>query len=753
MVSYNLSFECLTANHVRSPTLRRGSPTRCYKLSPSTTNLVCTYILSCLPFANLFRGPLREDRPDVLFQIYVGDAAYRRSDVWTEDNRVVLDGNNHAVNNFEEIPWTCSTEMEGWLMEAIQRQNPYISISDFVARMPHTRGSANKPLKPFGITTYSNRTGRFRKKAGCLSLKKRAGTDALKEYLTSLIPKSCLDANSTRAFRDLTTNEIANMERLNKNKFKERAGINTRGAAAAKKQQLGDEGIENNMQESMPDLVAPRRVLRSQKRQVEESSESDSDLVYIQPSKRPRRNYAMAQKKLPAGHKSSLRDRKPESKQAVSKRQRREEVLIDNEVSSMQPALMDAGYGDTRIVNPPMSTGQTGVFDMVNNNPELTPRMSTDISRGQNGSMMGHINANVEGYSAEERMAHPAVIPEPVTVSTNVYENSRAPAQSQLLVEHAYPDVSTMDNPAQNPYSMRPETNVNCLSSSSQMIYIPPDVEESFLILPSGTYAIRRIHGSLQNRIPNVQTYSEHESNNPEPKNDLGTQVGTFEVGSGLETQFNLGANAEAQDAQNGYGFPGQERYIQASNMGVEDAFQPSDVDLHGTSDPLQAVNTDGQTDVDEFNKNAPALDSNFLDSFSVPDYLGQEGYNQSSEIALKGILAPSDVDIHRTLDPSLLLNAEGLNTVSAFDEDMSNLNPNLPRVLFEPTFEGLTETGIPENTDFLNESLPADFLTQLSSNVGFQMEYPSDGLWYEPNPDDPGDSLFEEAFGLDRDD
>lgn len=52
-----------------------------------------------------------------------------------DEGRVVLDPDNHPINDYRDIPSTLSSNTEGALMEAIRRLDPRITIIDVWARL------------------------------------------------------------------------------------------------------------------------------------------------------------------------------------------------------------------------------------------------------------------------------------------------------------------------------------------------------------------------------------------------------------------------------------------------------------------------------------------------------------------------------------------------------------------------------------------------------------------------------------------
>lgn len=136
------------------------------------------------------------------------------------NGRIVLDGNNHPVMLYLELPLTLSSKMDPWLIEAILRLNPKIGCHDLWARMPRSTVPSQKVAN-----TLSVRASRFRHKAGLTSWSKRRGTNNNNKWLMSKYPVHCVQANSVEQFRDLTSAELEQMKTANKGQFEHLKGI------------------------------------------------------------------------------------------------------------------------------------------------------------------------------------------------------------------------------------------------------------------------------------------------------------------------------------------------------------------------------------------------------------------------------------------------------------------------------------------------------------------------------------------------
>ena len=141
------------------------------------------------------------------------------------NDRFVLDEDNHPIKFFPEIPLTCSSEMEGWEMEAIRRTNRAIGDKDIRARMPRSRVVLNKVNNvleehaQYSLSALGMRQSRFRHSKGLLSFESRAGSHNISSHIKNCLPQHCIDANSTKGFRDLTPQELHGLGSKNKGQY------------------------------------------------------------------------------------------------------------------------------------------------------------------------------------------------------------------------------------------------------------------------------------------------------------------------------------------------------------------------------------------------------------------------------------------------------------------------------------------------------------------------------------------------------
>ena len=151
-------------------------------------------------------GEAREQRPKILFE-------YKRNGrndpdydvgIWMDNGRVVLGPDGLPIRDFHDLPKLCSSQMEGFRMEAISRLDSRISISDFRARMM-------RDALP-GANAISMRKTRFRNKGRCMAWDRRAGTDFYEVNLKKEMTQDMINRNSTEELEDLSSAKAEKMQ-------------------------------------------------------------------------------------------------------------------------------------------------------------------------------------------------------------------------------------------------------------------------------------------------------------------------------------------------------------------------------------------------------------------------------------------------------------------------------------------------------------------------------------------------------------
>ena len=160
-------------------------------------------------------GGERADRPDILFELHKLPGTHEPSNpdmlhVHAYGAvRIVIDAiSNNPLRDFEILPLTISTEVEGWLLEAWFREDPALKIQDVIQRMPY--GYADAVYDGTVITNrFARRRSLFRLAGRCLSWVKSSRNSKPDEALIQEHAEKTnpADPNSTRHLTDLNAEE------------------------------------------------------------------------------------------------------------------------------------------------------------------------------------------------------------------------------------------------------------------------------------------------------------------------------------------------------------------------------------------------------------------------------------------------------------------------------------------------------------------------------------------------------------------
>lgn len=85
--------------------------------------------------------------------------------------RVVVDAiNNRPLKDFDNLPITISKKVEGWLLEAWERQDRKIDVEDLIQRMPFAANDDVWNTRKFS-NALTQRKDRFRNRGRCTAAK------------------------------------------------------------------------------------------------------------------------------------------------------------------------------------------------------------------------------------------------------------------------------------------------------------------------------------------------------------------------------------------------------------------------------------------------------------------------------------------------------------------------------------------------------------------------------------------------------
>lgn len=98
------------------------------------------------------------------------------------------------MTDWEDVPVTCSSEIEGWYIEALMRRNPALTYWDIQARMldrflVKQKNSAMATRGPWETLTLTNRAIRFRERSFNVPCKHDSSLLAYVFLFVTLFPK------------------------------------------------------------------------------------------------------------------------------------------------------------------------------------------------------------------------------------------------------------------------------------------------------------------------------------------------------------------------------------------------------------------------------------------------------------------------------------------------------------------------------------------------------------------------------------
>ena len=194
---------------------------------------------------------------------------------WIDDGRVVLDIDNRPVNYFTNIPLTLSSEMEGYLMEMINRMDMRITQRDFRARMPHTSQTKTGTKPIMSTNAIEWRLNRFRLENACPSWNDRQNPGPLKSLVLKLLSEEGRKRNSTQ--------ELSGLTKLQQ----EIVTKGTKPGASSRPSTLKSKPVSHAPQSEAAQKYTFKTLLRGRKRKRGDDSSSESDDESHSPNRRP----------------------------------------------------------------------------------------------------------------------------------------------------------------------------------------------------------------------------------------------------------------------------------------------------------------------------------------------------------------------------------------------------------------------------------------------------------------------------------
>ncbi|KAI4280225.1 MAG: hypothetical protein L6R38_004612 [Xanthoria sp. 2 TBL-2021] len=190
----------------------------------------------------------RDNRSPKIFQFY------RNLDTEPSDplefliwhGKIVLDFEGRPMRYIPALPATIGSKEDGCFLECMFREDPRITMHDFLSRMPATHPPMHyKPAVE--AVTINLRRYHFRLRAGCINWAAGEISNEYRVQMEKLIPLRCLRANSTYDHRDLTTNEMRELKLATKKGKSKRARSSQASPGVGRRSHAMTQNNENKL--------------------------------------------------------------------------------------------------------------------------------------------------------------------------------------------------------------------------------------------------------------------------------------------------------------------------------------------------------------------------------------------------------------------------------------------------------------------------------------------------------------------------
>lgn len=163
--------------------------------------------------------------------------------IWYDEGRVVMDGDNHPVKQYRNLPLTLSSNADMYMLENIYREDTRITYADFRARMPlivyNAEGTKGTSLG--SLSMISMRFARFRLINSLPPWNARQGKSILREFVWNKLSENGRKNNSTEELDSLTNLEREEIKSIEKGKYPARAGAQFLSPRTRQRRQAAEE--------------------------------------------------------------------------------------------------------------------------------------------------------------------------------------------------------------------------------------------------------------------------------------------------------------------------------------------------------------------------------------------------------------------------------------------------------------------------------------------------------------------------------
>ncbi|KAI4142170.1 MAG: hypothetical protein L6R39_005064 [Caloplaca ligustica] len=224
-----------------------------------------------------FEDKKRDQLPDILLQYKKGDRQdpdYEVPDMYWR-GFLVVDTDRNGLLDYRHLPSTLAGDVEGGLLEALERLDGRVRHQDLAARhyvpnpitQPDLKDLKNRDNK------LAQRMRRWRESWCCISWAgKRSGSDVFMNYIDTLLPQELKDKNTTRGFRKLYDDEVAQVKAANEGKFPNRSA----NKDPAKRQAYLEQ--EAKRRQKIQEMAEQKRAEEAKQGSSESDADDESDL-------------------------------------------------------------------------------------------------------------------------------------------------------------------------------------------------------------------------------------------------------------------------------------------------------------------------------------------------------------------------------------------------------------------------------------------------------------------------------------------
>ncbi|KAL8728060.1 MAG: hypothetical protein Q9166_005660 [cf. Caloplaca sp. 2 TL-2023] len=205
-------------------------------------------------------------------------ANYQWSHMWWRGH-IVVDIDRNALRDFRHLPSTLSSNVEGGLLEALERLDSRVRHQELSARQFSKKVLEHPTYDELKArdNKLSQQMRRFRERHGAITWNNpRSGSDAYHSWMEEHLPPHLKAMNTTRGFGGLSQREVTEIKSANIGKYGSRSRSQDPGKRA---KYLADNAQKLRRLKELGDKVTATRSQRQESPATDMSSESEE--IYV----------------------------------------------------------------------------------------------------------------------------------------------------------------------------------------------------------------------------------------------------------------------------------------------------------------------------------------------------------------------------------------------------------------------------------------------------------------------------------------